>query len=148
MILRENLADVGVKVTLRVMEHSAGLSRVQSGRFGAYFGLLNANPFGDPTGLVRSDASGQFNFGHYANATVDSLLDLATGMTDRAEALPVWYRLQETLNADPLAAYLMYPANLVGVSTRLQNVRPHLLSSFNNLSEWWIKPTDRIYRTK
>jgi len=147
VILRANLADVGVKVNLRVMEHAAGLARVRAGRFDAYFGLQNANLFGNPAGYIRSDATDQFNFGAYANASVDSLLDLATGILNRDKATPVWWKLQELLVDDPPAAYLMYPDNLVGVSGRLQNVRPSLLSPFNNLASWWIAPDDRIYRT-
>ncbi len=88
--------------------------------------------------IVASDATDEMNFGHYANAEVDSLLAVATGALRREEALPVWHRLQEVLQADPPAAYLLYPSNLVGVSKRLQNVRPHLLSPVNNLVEWWI----------
>lgn len=146
VILRANLAAVGVKVNLRVMDHAAGLAQVRAGRFDAYFGLLNANLFGNPAGYVASDAADQFNFGHYANAEVDSLLELATGLMRREDSLPVWLRLQEVLQADPPAAYLLYPSNLVGVSKRLQNVKPHLLSPINNLVEWWIAPQDRIYR--
>ncbi len=147
VILRANLAAVGVKASLRVMEHSAGVARVRSGRFDTYLGLLNANLFGDPTGTVGSDATDQYNYGGYANATVDSLLAVATGMLSRQDALPVWHRLQEILAFDPPAAYLMYPDNLVGVSNRLRNVQPHLLSPVNNLAAWWIAPQDRIYRT-
>ncbi len=147
VILRANLAEVGVKVNLRVMEHTAGLAQVQAGRYDAFLGLLNANLFGNPAGYVQSDATDQFNHGHYSNATVDSLLEVATGLRERDEALPVWWRLQEELMKDQPAAYLMYPDNLVGVSKRLQNVKPSLLSTFNNLAEWWIAPEDRIYRT-
>lgn len=147
VILRANLADVGIEVDLRVMDHGSGLARVRSGRFDAYFGLLNANLFGNPAPYVASDATDQLNFGHYANATVDSLLQLATGYVDRSAALPIWLELQEVLAADPPAAYLIYPDNLVGVSKRLRNVKPHLLSPVNNLSEWWIAPADRIYRS-
>ena len=143
VILRENLAAVGAAVEVRVMEHVAGLARVREGRFDAYFGLLNANLYGNPAPYVRSTATDEFNQGHYANATVDSLLDVALGLPDRAAALPVWERLQEVLAQDPPAAYLFYPDNLVAVSRRLQDVRPHLLSPVNNLAEWWIAPADR-----
>jgi peptide/nickel transport system substrate-binding protein len=147
-IIRDNLAGVGVAVRLRVMEHVAGLARLRAGDFDAYFGLLNANLYGDPSGYVHSTATDQFNNGGYANARVDSLLDLALGMTDRAASLPVWLQVQEVLAEDPPAAYLFYPDNLVGVSLRLQEVQPHLLSPINNLADWWIRPEDRRYLTR
>lgn len=143
VVLRENLAAVGATVDVRVMEAVAVQTRVRDGLFDAHFGLLIANLYGNPTLHVRSTATAGFNFGHYANATVDSLLDQALGIPDREIALPVWELLQEVLAEDPPAAYLFYPDILVAWSRRLQSVRPHLLSPVNNLSEWWIAPGDR-----
>jgi len=64
-------------------------------------------------------------------------------MGEREQVLPVWEKLQEDLVIDPPAAYLFYADNLVAVRGRLRDVRPHLLSPVNNLSEWWIAPPDR-----
>jgi peptide/nickel transport system substrate-binding protein len=147
VILSAQLAEVGAKVSLRIMEHAASLSRVRSGNYDSYLGLLNANLFGNPAGYIASDATDQFNFGHYANSKVDSLLELASGEMEREKALSYWWQLQEVLQEDPPAAYLMYPDYLVGVSIRVQNVVPHLLSPVNNLARWWIAPSDRKYRT-
>lgn len=146
VMLKQAFAAVGAEVTLRSLELASGLARLRAGNFDAYFGLLNANLYGDPSGYVHSRATDQFNMGHYANATVDSLLDAAAGIADRDQALPLWYRLQETLASDPPCAYLFYPDYLVGVGSRLRDVRPHLLSPLNNLSQWWIAPKDRKYR--
>ena len=59
--------------------------------------------------------------------------------------MTVWERIQETLVVDPPAAYLFYPDVLVGVGPRMRDVQPHLLSPFNNLSEWWIPEDERRY---
>ncbi len=147
VILRENLRDVGVEVTILAMELAAGLDRLRAGRFDSYFGRMNANLHGDPSGYIKSTAVEEFNIGRYANSVVDSLLAVALGTRDRAAALPVWLEIQETLAEDPPAAYLFYPENLVGIGRRLRNVEPHLLSPVNNLSEWWIAPPDRKYKT-
>jgi len=145
VMLREFLGAVGVEVTVRAMELAAGLERLREGRFDAYYGRLNANLHGDARGYVHSEAVEEFNAGRYANAAVDSLVDLARSLPDRERSRPVWYELQERLVEDPPAAYLFYPENLVGVSRRLRDVRPHLLSPINNLVEWWIAPEDRRY---
>jgi peptide/nickel transport system substrate-binding protein len=146
VILRENLKDIGVEVTILALELAAGLEKLRSGKFDSYFGRLNANLYGDPSGYVKSTATDQFNNGHYANSAVDSLLTLALGTLDRTDSLPFWLEIQELLQADPPAAYLFYPQNLVGIGPRLQDVRPHLLSPVNNLAEWWIAPEDRKYK--
>lgn len=147
VILRENLKDVGVEVTILAMELAAGLDRLRSGRFDSYFGRLNANLYGDPSGYVRSTAVEEFNNGRYANPAVDSLLTLALGALERSGALPIWLEIQELLAVDPPAAYLFYPENLVGIGPRLRDVRPHMLSPINNIAEWWIAPGDRKYKS-
>jgi len=147
VMLRSFLADVGVDTRIRAMELAAVLDLVRAGRFDAYYGRLNANLYGDPRGSIHSGAIEEFNTGRYANATVDSLVELALTIEDREEARPLWYELQEILVEDPPSAYLFYPDNLVGSRARLQDVEPHLLSPINNLAEWWIAPGDRIYTT-
>lgn len=147
VLLRENLRAVGAELVPRVLEHATGLERIRRGEFDAYLGRFNANLFGDPSGLVHGDAFDRHNYGHYSNARVDSLIDLALAEIDRERALPLWREVQQALVGDPPAAYLFYPQLLVGVSRRIQDVRPHLMSPFNNLSEWWIAPEDRRYRS-
>ncbi len=147
VIIRDNLQQVGVEVNVRGLELATGLELMKEGRFDAYLGLFNANLYGDPSSVVRSSATPpQFNTGRYASARVDSLLDAALACRDRQVALGIWREVQSALSADPPAAYLFFPDRLVGVSNRLQNVRPHVLSPVNNLSQWWIRPSDRKYR--
>jgi len=146
IIIRENLRAVGVEVRVRVLELAAALDLLNRGEFEAYFGSFNANLYGDPSGVLHSRATGEFNKGAYANARVDSLLDLALSVSDRTEALPCWRRLQEILVEDPPSAYLFYPEKLVGIGPRLRGVRPHILSAINNLPEWWIPVSERKYR--
>ena len=147
VILRENLKAVGAEAVVRVLELATGLDLLNEGRFDAYFGSFNANLYGDPSGVVHSRSTGEFNKGHYANAEVDSLLDAALAAPDRASALPLWRRVQELLQADQPSAYLFYPEKLVGYDVRLRGVRPHLLSPINNLDQWWIANSDRKYRS-
>lgn len=147
VILRENFRAIGADISVRVLELATGLELLRQGKFEAYFGSFNANLYGDPSGIVHSQSTQEFNKGGYASAQVDSLLDLALSLTDRQEALPVWHELQVALKNDPPSAFLFYPEKLVGISTRLQNVRPHQLSPWNNMDSWWIATQDRKYRT-
>lgn len=147
VIIRENLKAVGAEIRVRVLELATGLDLLNEGRFDAYFGSFNANLYGDPSGVVHSGRDGEFNKGFYANAEVDSLLDAALAITDRAAALPLWHQVQALLQQDQPSAYLFYPERLVGYNSRLQGVRPHLLSPYNNLGQWWIATSDRKYRS-
>ncbi len=142
-LVRRNLEDVGVQVALRAMELGTALQFLRSGRFDAYLGEYQANLYADPSPLVMSGASDRFNFGGYANPRVDSLLAAALAEPDRRRSLPLWYAVQEELAADPPAALLYYPRQIVAFNRRLRDVRPHMLSPLNNLAEWWIAPGER-----
>ncbi len=76
---------------------------------------------------------------------VDALLRLALAETDREKATKLWHKFEFAVVADPPAAFLYYPHTIVGVSERVQNVKPHVLSSYNNIREWWIAKEDRKY---
>jgi len=148
VILRENLNRVGAQVNIKILEGAAGWELVRGGKFDAYFGAIIPNLFGDPSSTIHSDAYDQYNNGFYSNSKVDSLLEAAKGELDNEVALPLWVELQTLLQEDPPAAYLFCPQRLDGVSKRIREVRPHVLSPINNLAEWWISPEDRKYLTK
>jgi len=146
VLVRENLREAGVDVALRRLELTVMSERLRAGDFSACLLEFAASLWADLSPHVHSRATDRFNFGAYANVTVDSLLDAAVSEPVRERALPAWYRLQEVLAADPPAAVLYYPHALVGVNTRVRGVRPHMLSPYNNLQEWWIAPEDRRWR--
>lgn len=147
VILRENLQAIGARINVRALELASGLALLRAGDFDSYFGAMNPNLFGDPSSAVHTTAVDEFNNGFYSNAVVDSLLDAALRQQDRNLAMPLWARLQEVLQEDPPAAYLFCPQRLDVVSRRLQDVRPDVLSPFNNMIQWWIAPEDRKYQT-
>ncbi len=146
VLVRENLREVGVEVELRRLELAVMTERLRSGDFDACLLEFAASLWADLSPHVHSRATDRFNFGAYANATVDSLLVAAVAEPDRARALPLWTRIQAILAADPPVAVLYYPHSLVGVNARIRGVRPHMLSPYNNLQEWWIAPADRRWR--
>ncbi len=146
VLVRENLREIGADVDLRRLELVVMTERLRAGDFSACLLEFAASLWADLSPHVHSRATDRFNFGAYANATVDSLLAAAVAEPARERALPLWYRLQETLAADPPAAVLYYPHSLVGVNVRVRGVRPHMLSPYNNLQEWWIAPEDRRWR--
>jgi len=146
VLVRENLRQAGADVSLRGLELALMTDRLRSGEFSACLLEFVANLWADLTPHVHSHSGDRYNFGGYANATVDSLLDAATREPRRERALPLWYRLQEILATDPPAAVLYYPYALVGVNAQVRGVRPHMLSPYNNLQDWWIAPADRRWR--
>ncbi len=144
-VIRDNLLRVGVEVETRVMEFSSCIAQVRSGDFESYLGIFSARLAVDPSALYASDAFDRFNYGHYASAVADSLLATALSLTDRAAAKPVWDAFQRQIAHDQPLCFLYYPETIVGHSRRLRDVKPHVLSPYQNVTEWWIAPADRKY---
>jgi peptide/nickel transport system substrate-binding protein len=145
VVIRENLRQIGILARPRILEHATSLAMVRKGDFDAYLGLWQASMMVDPSSQLHSESVDRCNYGHYCNAQVDSLIDLGLSLVEREEAKVVWDRLQQIVVADLPMAFLYYPEALHGVNKRLRNVRPHILSPFNNITEWWIAPADRKY---
>ncbi len=136
VLIRRNLAAVGAAVTPRVMELTSAIDLLRKGEFDAYLGVFSARLTVDPSPLLSRDGWDRFNYGHYASARADSILQLALLTRDRARARRLWYRWQEVIAADEPMAFLYYPDLVVAYNRRLRNVRPHILSPYNNVFEW------------
>lgn len=141
--IRDHLGRVGVDCRPRVMEMGAAVELVQSGRFEAYLGVYSERLAVDPSPRFASGAWSLFNYGHYASAAADSLLALGLAERDRALAKPVWDAFQRLIVADAPVATLYYPDQVVAVRHRLRGVAPHVLSTYQNVQDWWIAPADR-----
>ncbi|HPF33837.1 MAG TPA: ABC transporter substrate-binding protein [Candidatus Krumholzibacteria bacterium] len=143
--LRENLAAVGVDARPLVLEFATAIDRVQAGDFAAYLGVFSARLSVDPSGLLGSDGFDRWNYGRYGDARADSLMRLGVALEDREAARPVWSAFQQLMAEEQPMAFLYHPDMLVAYDRRLRDVRPHVLSPFNNVREWWIAPADRRY---
>ena len=142
-LLRHNLRDVGVDVRLRGLELATALDFLGDGRFQGYLGEFQANLYADPSPLIGSGAASRFNFGGYADARADSLLNAALADPDRAHSLRAWRALQEELAVDQPHCLLYYLRQVVAVDARIRDARPHVLGPLNNVTQWWIAPGDR-----
>ena len=147
VLVRENLREIGVDVTLRRLELAVMTERLRAGEFSACLLEFVGEPVGRSVAArpLASDRSLQLR----RLCQCDRRFAAGRrGWRSRAASArcPLWYRLQEMLAADPPAAVLYYPHSLVGVNARVRGVRPHMLSPYNNLQDWWIAPDDRRWR--
>ena len=138
VVIRRNLAAVGVAVDIRIMELASAIELLRRGRFDAYLGVFSSRLGVDPSALLSAAGWDRFNYGHYASSRADSLLNLALVTRDRDAARHLWWRWQEVIADDAPMAFLYYPDLVVAHSRRLCHVRPHILSPYNNVIEWTI----------
>ncbi len=141
--IRDHLGRVGVACRPRIMEMGAAIELVQSGRFEAFLGVYSERLAVDPSPRFASDAWSLFNYGHYASAAADSLLARGLAERDRALARPVWNAFQRLILEEAPVATLYYPDQVVAVRRRLRGVAPHVLSTYQNVQDWWVAPADR-----
>jgi len=145
IILRENLQAVGIEMTIRILEFTTAIDRVRAGEFDAYLGVFSAQLSVDPAALLGSDGFDRYNYGRYANASADSLMDLGMRITNRNDAQPVWSSFQRLMAEEQPMAFLYHPDMLIAYNNRIRDIQPHVLSPFQNIRDWWIAPEDRKY---
>lgn len=142
-IVQSDLADIGVRVEIRVLDPSAyyaSFAQPANRDFdAAVVGMsapLDLN-LRDTFHSQRQDASLQM--AGYANPEVDSLLDAVAAAHSREEALPALHRIQEVLlEEQPWSVLYFYP-QLSIVSERLRGVEMDLRGALLGAGDWWLE---------
>jgi peptide/nickel transport system substrate-binding protein len=136
-VIQAMAAEAGFAVQVNAMEFGTALAAVQRGDFamalGGWSGLLDA----DSNVWSFLHTGGALNTSHYANPTVDDLLDRARTVPGRAERRALYTRVWQQENQDLPIIYLYTPRNIEGVANtvsgftlladgllRLQDVQP------------------------
>lgn len=138
-VVQAQLARIGIRMNIRVLEFGALVEQITTPerRFDAVFLGWESGLRLDLADLFHSEAiDGQFQFASYRNATVDSILD-RTGQLGRAEARPLWQRLQAIFLEEQPWTILYYTPDLAAVSEVVQGMELDIRGTFVGLAEWW-----------
>jgi len=142
-IIQYQLAKIGVKVTLRVMEWQAFLNMVVFPRkFETVLLGWQLSPTPDPYLLWHSDndKTGAFNFIGYHNAEVDALIGKMQTTIDRHELSKIWQRLFAMIVADDPYLFLYIPDDIIVANRSIHPIEPALNGIWHNYIEWEISP--------
>ena len=144
-IIQRRLADIGVKVKLKVLEWSVFLSEfIDQRNFEAI--LLGWGLGLDPDNFDIWHSSktrkGEFNFIGYKNIEVDSLLEEARRTFDQEERKICYQRIHEIIYDQQPYMFLYVADSLSIVHARFQGVRAAPIGIRYNLIDWWV-PHDR-----
>lgn len=144
-LLQEQFRTVGVKVDIEEVEFAVVGQRLSAGRFDASI-LSRSNDPSPGSGITQTwtrAGIGGSNYGRYASAEFDRLVDRAIAETSHERARGLWRGAIETINADAPAVFLYSLENIAAVHDRVQNVqiRP---DSWAALLRTWRIPTDRL----
>jgi peptide/nickel transport system substrate-binding protein len=131
VILQEQYRLAGIGLELVPLEFNVWMDRARTGRFDAILGAWQIDL--PPSGireLWTGAGIGGSNYGAYASAVFDSLVDRAARTSARAQARDLWHEAIAVINDDAPAIWLFSPKTLAGVADRLEDVtlRP---------DSWW-----------
>lgn len=152
VLIQEQLRRVGVQVDVRSLEINAFMRQQATRDFDAAmeYWLLDPNPSAvrESWGSVAAATAGSANYGGYASATFDALLDSASRAPTLATARPLFARALQTIVSDAPAIWLAEPQNVAGAQRRVHvaTLRPD--AWWAHLADWWIPADERIARDR
>lgn len=116
---QEQLARVGVRLDVQLLEGPVWGERHSRGNFDVSFGSATQDP--SPAGLAFSwSCAGSGNVGRHCDPAADSLM--ASAVLTSGNPAPIWVAALRRIEADARAAYLYAPMNLVAVHRRFERV--------------------------
>ncbi len=142
-IIQYQLAKIGVKVTLRIMEWQAFLNMVVFPRkFDTVLLGWSLSLTPDPYLLWHSDNDkpGAFNFVGYHNDGVDALIDRMQRTVDRGELSKLWRKIFADVVKDDPYLFLYIPNQITVVDKRVRHVEPAINGIWHNYIDWEISP--------
>jgi len=148
-VIQRRLADVGIKVTIKVIEWAAFINNfIDKRNFDAVILGWSLSPDPDQYDIWHSSKTRpkEFNFVSYANAEVDALLEKGRRTFDRAERKAYYDRLQEVLDEEQPYTFLYVADALPIVHKRFHGIEPAPAGISYNFNEWYVPASMQKYR--
>jgi len=140
-IIQHQLAQVGVNVTLRIMEWQAFLNMVVFPRkFDTVLLGWSLSLTPDPYLLWHSDndKAGAFNFIGYHDDTVDMLIEKMQTTVERESLSALWQEIFTEIVADDPYLFLYIPNSITVTDKSIKNIEPSINGIWHNYIEWKI----------
>ena len=148
-IIQRRLAEVGVKVKLRVVEWAAFLKEfINPGNYDATILGWNITPDPDGYNVWHSSKTGpgELNFTFFKNAEVDKLLEAGRRTFDQAERKRLYARFQEILAEEQPYTFLYVPDSLPVVAARFRGIEPAPAGIMYNFTQWYVPEQEQKYQ--
>ncbi len=140
-IIQHQLAKIGVKVNLRVMEWQAFLNMVVFPReFDTVLLGWSLSLSPDPYLVWHSDNDkpGAFNFIAYKNKKVDALIKKAEGLVNREKLALVQREIFKRVVDDNAYLFLYIPNSINVIDKKISPIEPTINGFWHNQIEWKI----------
>ena len=138
-ILQYQLAKIGVKMSIRVMEWQAFLNTVVHPRnFEALIlgWSLGLTPDAESIWHSKSTRKGGFNFVGYKNPEVDALIEKGSKTVDRKKLSLIYKKIFKRISDDLPYLFLYIPNSITAVNSQIKNIEPTFIGIMHNQREW------------
>ena len=138
-IIQYQLARIGVKMKIRVMEWQAFLNTVVHPRnFEAVVLGWNLALMPDAYPLWHSDSmkKGRFNLVGYSNKEVDELIVKGSTTVDKKELSKIYKKIFNIISNDTPYLFLYIPNSISAVSKKIKNIEPTFIGITHNQKDW------------
>ncbi|MFA5216208.1 peptide-binding protein [Sulfuricurvum sp.] len=138
-IMQRQLARIGVKVTLRVMEWQAFLNTVvMPKKFDAVLLGWSLSLTPDPYMVWHSDSDvpGGFNMIGYHSAVTDSLIERMEGSTDPEKIASLQRAIFGQIVADNPYLFLVIPNEITVYNRKITGIKPTINGIWENYIDW------------
>jgi peptide/nickel transport system substrate-binding protein len=151
-LLQAQWKDVGADVRLEDLENNTFGGRMVAGKFDAVMSGMHvdASPadvrqvFGSPD----APNSGEANYGSYASAEVDRLVDSAATEFNTARAKALYRRAYQRIVDDAAAIFLYEPKLVAGLHRRIETGPLRNDGWWITVGNWTIDPAQRLARDR
>ncbi|WP_175873087.1 ABC transporter substrate-binding protein [Burkholderia sp. BCC0397] len=132
-IIQAELAEIGIKVNVRVAEYTAIEPEMISGTYDmALLSRGYLTDVADPGGFLAADYScrGSYNMSHYCSKEIDEQISKATFLSDSQARYAIYAQLAKKLFDEAITVYLVNETSADAVSERLKNYKMHPLAYY------------------
>jgi peptide/nickel transport system substrate-binding protein len=149
-LVQDQLARVGVRVSIDALEFGAYHARLQAHDFDAAINVFvnDPSPSGERQTWATAGEHGGLNWGSYANPAFDAALDSALGAMDPVTARAHFHSAFQTITDDAPAVWLYEPQQIAGVHRRLRLAPFRADAWWAHLADWSIPADARIARDR
>lgn len=141
VVVQEQLAEIGIKVTPDIMEWSAFIADLDPPKWN-YDAIilgwaLSTDP--DPSAIFHSKEIEQgLNYGAWKNEEADKLMDEANVTMDQEERAAMIADVNRIIAADQPYTFLYYANAHRAMPTNLEGVTFHARLEYYDIHKWWL----------
>jgi len=138
-ILQHQLKQIGVNVTLRVMEWQAFLNMVVfPNKFETILLGWGLSPTPDPYMFwhTDSDKTGGFNLTGYNNPKIDKMIEASQMIIDQDKLAKMWQEMFQIIVKDNPYLFLYIPNSITAVNQKIKNIEQTPSGIWHNYIEW------------